>query len=210
MKLSFTEPRGSVRQRTRYLIQNRTFKLIMRVSSINIFFLVFSLKLLAFESNAQGIEETYVTLEFYDAPLKKVFEEIEKQTEFIFVFSPEKLNGYAMVSFPRSRYTVKAAIDKVLKGTDLQYELKNKYIVISLPDEKQDKLGEILEGKTQESIRQETAFTVTGKIIDVGTQQPLAGVNIIVKGTTRGTATDTEGKFAIDAKDNEVLVFSFI
>ena len=39
---------------------------------------------------------------------------------------------------------------------------------------------------------------------------PLPGVNVVVKGTTRGVQTDMDGKFAINAQPNEELVFSFI
>ncbi len=39
---------------------------------------------------------------------------------------------------------------------------------------------------------------------------PLPGVNVVVKGTTRGVETDMDGKYAINAQPNEELVFSFI
>jgi TonB-linked SusC/RagA family outer membrane protein len=39
---------------------------------------------------------------------------------------------------------------------------------------------------------------------------PLPGVNVIDKGTTRGAVTDAEGKFTVEASQNSVLVFSFI
>ncbi|WP_442265890.1 SusC/RagA family TonB-linked outer membrane protein [Tenacibaculum sp. ZS6-P6] len=40
---------------------------------------------------------------------------------------------------------------------------------------------------------------------------PLPGVNIIVKGTTRGTETDFDGKYSLkDVKPNDVLVFSYL
>jgi TonB-linked SusC/RagA family outer membrane protein len=38
----------------------------------------------------------------------------------------------------------------------------------------------------------------------------MAGVNVVVKGTTKGTTSDSEGKFAIDVQESDVLVFSFI
>jgi TonB-dependent SusC/RagA subfamily outer membrane receptor len=40
--------------------------------------------------------------------------------------------------------------------------------------------------------------------------QALPGVNIIVKGTTRGTVTDMDGRYSIEAGKGDVLVFSFI
>jgi TonB-dependent SusC/RagA subfamily outer membrane receptor len=39
---------------------------------------------------------------------------------------------------------------------------------------------------------------------------PIAGVNVVVKGTTRGTVTDIDGNYTIEADKGDVLVFSFI
>lgn len=39
---------------------------------------------------------------------------------------------------------------------------------------------------------------------------PLPGANVIVRGTTRGVSTDIDGKYSIDAKPGDVLVFQFI
>jgi hypothetical protein len=38
---------------------------------------------------------------------------------------------------------------------------------------------------------------------------PMAGVTILVKGTTNGTSTDQEGKYSLSANDKDVLVFLF-
>ncbi len=51
--------------------------------------------------------------------------------------------------------------------------------------------------------------TVTGTITDNITEEPLIGVNIIIKGTTTGTITDLDGTYSIDAESDDVLVFSF-
>jgi TonB-linked SusC/RagA family outer membrane protein len=51
--------------------------------------------------------------------------------------------------------------------------------------------------------------TVTGKITDAnGLGMP--GVNILKKGTTNGTATDSDGLFSISAAPSDVLIASFI
>ncbi len=39
---------------------------------------------------------------------------------------------------------------------------------------------------------------------------PLAGANIVVKGTTRGSSTDFDGSFSIKAKVGDVLIFTFV
>lgn len=51
--------------------------------------------------------------------------------------------------------------------------------------------------------------TVSGIVTD-STKQFLPGVNVVVKGTLRGTQTDIEGKYTIKAKQGEVLVFGFV
>lgn len=49
-----------------------------------------------------------------------------------------------------------------------------------------------------------------GTVMDAATSTALPGVSIVVKGTTRGTQTDAEGKYSIRVESNEVLGFSFI
>src|SRR5688572_3531512 len=51
--------------------------------------------------------------------------------------------------------------------------------------------------------------TVSGTVRDENSQ-PLPGVSVVLKGTTTGTATDTEGKFSLSVPDNGTLVFSYI
>ncbi|WP_026727685.1 SusC/RagA family TonB-linked outer membrane protein [Flavobacterium denitrificans] len=54
---------------------------------------------------------------------------------------------------------------------------------------------------------QETA--ITGKVVD-NAGLPLPGVNVHVKGTTKGTQTDFDGNFSVNAPAKSTLVFSFI
>ena len=50
---------------------------------------------------------------------------------------------------------------------------------------------------------------VTGTVVD-DTGMPLPGANVIIKGTTTGTQTDFDGKFAIEAQPEDILVFSYV
>lgn len=54
-------------------------------------------------------------------------------------------------------------------------------------------------------------LTVRGVVRDGSTAQPLAGVSVVLKGTTRGATTDAAGTFRLDVPDgNAVLIFSYI
>ncbi len=50
---------------------------------------------------------------------------------------------------------------------------------------------------------------VRGKVLD-DTNEPLPGVTVSVKGTTKGTITDVDGNYSISASQNQVLVFSLV
>ncbi|WP_136668911.1 SusC/RagA family TonB-linked outer membrane protein [Flavobacterium sp. H122] len=50
--------------------------------------------------------------------------------------------------------------------------------------------------------------TITGTVTDA--TGPLPGVNVVVKGTTRGVQTGFDGNYSIKAKEGEILVFSFL
>ncbi len=51
---------------------------------------------------------------------------------------------------------------------------------------------------------------VQGTVIDARTGETLPGVNIVIKGTLRGTTTDFEGNYSIEAQPNDkILVFSY-
>ncbi|WP_149273205.1 TonB-dependent receptor [Pareuzebyella sediminis] len=53
--------------------------------------------------------------------------------------------------------------------------------------------------------------TISGTIIDEQIDQPLAGANILVKGTTNGVSTDFDGNFSIEVSEaSGTLVISYI
>jgi iron complex outermembrane receptor protein len=51
---------------------------------------------------------------------------------------------------------------------------------------------------------------LTGIVTEQSTSIPLPGVNILIKGTATGTATDFDGNYQIDVKKGDVLVFSYV
>jgi len=57
---------------------------------------------------------------------------------------------------------------------------------------------------------QSNLLTVTGKITDADTNKPIAGVSVVIKGTTIGTVTDASGNYSIKVEQGKTLVFSFI
>lgn len=53
--------------------------------------------------------------------------------------------------------------------------------------------------------------TVKGKITDKASNTPLLGVNVLVKGSLKGTVSDFDGNYVIDqVNDGDILVFTYI
>lgn len=58
-------------------------------------------------------------------------------------------------------------------------------------------------------MQQQDKKTVRGTVLDE-TGEPVPGANVVIKGTSNGTITNLNGAFSLPAKDNDVLVISFI
>lgn len=51
---------------------------------------------------------------------------------------------------------------------------------------------------------------ITGTVINAEDGKPLPGVNVVVQGTTNGTATDVNGHYALDVNPGVTLEFSYV
>jgi TonB-dependent starch-binding outer membrane protein SusC len=66
----------------------------------------------------------------------------------------------------------------------------------------QDKASQVL-AQDKEKVK------ISGTITDAGTKEPLAGVNVVIKGTSVQTQSDTTGQFSVEAPSSDVtMVFS--
>lgn len=54
------------------------------------------------------------------------------------------------------------------------------------------------------------SLRVNGKVIDAVDNSPMIGVTVMIQGAHKGTTTDLDGNYSIEAKKNDVLVFSYI
>ena len=172
-------------------------KKLMMIMKLTTFFILISM-VSAFASKTYSQTKT-LSLSLENASVKQVLEEIEEQSEFYFMFSSKVVDVNRTVSVEVSNKKIEKVLDELFAGTNVDYTIKDRIIVLTTP--------EVLSEKSVIEFQQKT---VSGTVTDQS-GQPLPGVTVILKGTTQGTITDVDGKYTLpNVPDEAILVFSFV
>ena len=174
------------------------FLLIMRTTIILLFTCVFiSVAETGHSQNAK------VTLNKNNVNLKEVLNEIESQTDYLFIYNNE-VNTNKTVSVKTKNGAVRKVLDHVLKDSNIDFLMEGNHIILSYIEKKINEKNEA----DIETVQQQ-GKTITGTIVD-SKGEPIIGANIIEKGTSNGTVTDFDGKFSLNVRDNAILRISYI
>jgi len=145
-------------------------------------------------------QTTLLSLNMKNSSLKEVFREIEKQSEFTFLYNDAKINVNKEVSVDFQSGKVEDILNQVLSGTGIAFVVIDKQVVLA----GKDQLRSAVES-AQQQVRK-----ITGKITDQGGAS-LPGVSVVVKGTTAGVITDSDGNYSLSGiPANATLQFSFV
>lgn len=189
---------------------------IMRFTFIQLAFLVLCITIAnAHESLSQDILNQKVTLSAQSADMRKVLNDIEKQTSVKFVFSNNTVNSASKVSINATSETLSSVLTKLLPPLSISYELVGSRILLKKIEAKMAAKSAVepLKKEKKSDIVQSMAIVITGVVTDEK-GEPLVGASIVLEGTIKGAITDENGKFAIelDAKEEKTgrLVFSYV
>lgn len=134
-----------------------------------------------------------------NATLESVLKQIEKQSEFLFFYNLEEINKNEKISINKKNANIQEVLDAIAAKTGLKYTIKDRHIVLTSDDETKSVSSVAVVNQTRK---------VTGTVNDAF--GPVAGANVIQKGTTNGTTTDMDGNFSIEVPENAILQISFI
>lgn len=142
------------------------------------------------------LEKTLLSIHANDKSVKEVFEEIEKNTEFIIFYLDNVVDLNRKVSVNVQDGQIENILDLLFENTNNTYAIKNRQIIIS---------------KTEKSAGvQQEKFKITGIVTDMNGESVI-GAAVIEKGTTNGASTDMEGRYEISVSDkNTTIVVSFL
>lgn len=181
-------------------------KRVLRIMRISLFFLFFGI---LFSSAANSYSQEF-TFNFRSASIKEVCKAIEKNSDFIFVFSDnsEKMLD-KKVSVDANSKNITEVLNIVLSNTGLTYKILDKQIVIY--ESKEAVPSKTVEAATPSTneVQQPARKQISGKVVD--TQgETIIGANIVEAGTTNGTVTDINGNFSLSIGNNSSIIISFI
>lgn len=163
-------------------------------------FLFFSFMMIGFVQAANtAFAQTTVTVNVKDATLSDVLWEIQRQTDFTFIYSTNDVRKVKVHSLNVKNEKIAAVLDECLKNSGLAYTVKDGAIAIR----------PVNEVRGVAAVEQQK-YTVTGTVIDE-TGESVIGANVLVKGTTNGQTTDLDGHFSIQVEQAAVtLVVSYV
>ncbi|NML21346.1 TonB-dependent receptor [Pseudoflavitalea sp. G-6-1-2] len=149
-------------------------------------------------AHAAGIAQT-ITLSARQMPLKQVFAEIKKQTNYVTFTSKDLLADSHPVTVSVNEMPLKDFLHLILKDQPLTFNIESSTILLS---------------KKITAVKMDPALVIIDRsplagMVKNQDGEPLAGASVKVKGTDRGTTTDQDGKFTIDVNPGEVLLVSY-
>lgn len=190
------------------LINRRLFRYIVKVSITQIaIYLIFSSITMAMPAKAQELLDTKVNLSLSNVSLENSIREIEKTSQVKFSYNSRALKLTQKVNISAHNESLSSVLSRLLTPLDISYVQVSNRIVLRRDDKKAISQ---LEGFSILDNQLIDELNIRGTIADAKGEK-LPGVNVAVKGSTRGTSTNSNGEFTIAVPDNKsVLVFSFV
>lgn len=162
---------------------------LRRMKTTTFFLVFFAIGLFATETHSQISK---VNLNVVNMSVKEVLREIEKQTDYLFIFNPNEINVNKKTSLQINDKMVSEVLSDLFRKTDVIYAMEGNNIMLM-------KRSELHQGKKQ----------ITGVIMDEQ-GETIIGANVIEKGNQNGVVTDVDGKFSITLSAGNVLQVSYI
>lgn len=145
---------------------------------------------------SQSIE---LTMSLKDVTVKEVLTQIEEQSEFYFLYNSKLIDVNRKIDLQIEKQKIDEILDLLFYETRVNYMVFDRQIILS-PVEYINSLM----GDNQQPV------TITGKVTDVE-GDPMIGVTVMVKGTSQGTITNSEGIYSLsNVSDDAILRFSFV
>ncbi len=174
-------------------------------------------KLFSFDTYSQNI-----SISLDQVTLKMAIEEIEQKSEYSFFYNNSLIDISKEVSLNVNNGKIRKVLNGLLSDTNIDFRIYKNQIVLFPSDIKASEqafknLIDYIEKKTEVPLKDETIPNNVNSFQNLinGTVSaldgsPLPGVNVLIKGANKGTQTDFDGNYELQANQGDILVFSYI
>src|SRR4030095_13302326 len=141
---------------------------------------------LCLQAAAEGYAQT-INLSLKDAKLERVFKEIEKQSDYRFVYTREQLESTTALSVDVKNASIKTVLDICFKGQPVTYTLEEQYVIVKRKD-----IGKTIDGPFIPAL-----LTISGKVVDED-GRGIPGATISLKNSSIAIASDENGEWKLE------------
>ncbi|WP_019989432.1 TonB-dependent receptor [Rudanella lutea] len=160
-------------------------------------------------ARAQELLEQRISIHQENSTVRQVLNSIEQTARIKFVYSREVVRTDQRVTLVATDERLGTVLERLLRPMRVSYVVTGNQVALTrtAPSGNDDagprKTSELAPADALEE-------TITGTVSDEN-GQGLPGVSVVLKGTTRGTTTNADGKYRLNVPDRSaVLVFSFV
>lgn len=183
-----------------YVLKQREITQILRIMKCTV--LLLFLLILQAHAGSVSSQNARVSITKNNLPLKEFMTEIEKQTDYLFIYSDTEVNVSRKVNVTKGTHRVGDLLGEVLPKNNISYSFSDNYI--SLHSRKEAPINVVAPQQDKNLIK------VSGTVVDP-VDVPIIGANVKLKGAQGlGTITDVDGNFKLEVPANGVLVISYI
>ena len=186
--------------------KNRTYGLMEKIGLLKMIkmmrFTIFILLLTisqTFATNSYS-QQTKLSLDMRNARVEDVIDQIEKNSEFFFMYNKGMIDVDRKVDIVVEGKVINQVLDMIFENTDISYSIKDRQVLL---------INNRLQGDGIE-LNNQPQKSISGKVTD-SSGGILPGVSVVVKGTTIGVITDSNGNYSLsNVPTNATLIFSFV
>ncbi len=165
--------------------------------------------LYANRSSGQEVLNRKVSLVAEQKEVKAILNALSKIADIKFVYSAQRIPCKQKVSLRAKDESLGDVLDELLVPLDIFYHVSGDQIVLMRKNSEDAAPGTAVKEADKVAAELLAAKVITGRITNEA-GDPLVGVSVLVKGTSRGTTTNANGVFSISADAGETLEFSII
>lgn len=169
-------------------MKNKQLKKILLIMKLSTFFLFFSLISISAETFSQKF-----TFEIKGESIKDILTKIEESSDYKFLYRSDAIDVDKQITININDENIESILTRIFDQGDVIYKIFDDNLIV---------ISKKTAGQQQ---------SVTGRVTDVSTGEPIVGVNVSIEGTTTGAITDINGNFILQRPAKGATVsFSFI